>query len=54
MLLLSMDYVLADILLPTVDHVVPDMLFIVKYEQHILGINLIKKVQLGSNHQYHI
>ena len=33
---------------------VPDMLFIAKYEPHILGINLIQKMQLGCNHQHHI
>jgi hypothetical protein len=53
-LLLSMDYVLTDILLSILDHIVPDMLFIGKYEPHILGIKLIQQMQLGSNHQHHI
>jgi hypothetical protein len=53
-LLLSMDYVLIDIFLSIVDHVVPDMLFIVKYEPHIFDISLIQKMQLGRKHQHHI
>jgi hypothetical protein len=54
MLLFSMDYVITDISLSIVDRVVPDMLLIAKYEPHILGINLIQKMRLGSNHQHHI
>jgi len=49
-----MDYVLTDLSLSIVNHVVPDTLFIAKYEPHILGINFIQKMQLGRIHQHHI
>jgi hypothetical protein len=35
MLLLNMDYILTGIVLSIVDHILPDMIFIAKYEPYI-------------------